>query len=51
MGKRAGRRQAAEYLKGRQCGGFEVPIIMATSSFRNFKSKCRTRIIKLLVSL
>jgi hypothetical protein len=32
-------------------GGFDVPIILAASSFRNFKSKCRTRIIKLLVSL
>jgi hypothetical protein len=39
------------YCCGNQCGGFEVPIIVAAHSFRNFKSKDRTRIIKLLVSL
>ena len=31
--------------------GFEVPIIVAARSFRNFKSKDRTNIIKLLVVL
>ena len=41
--------RAVAAIKGRsQCGGFEIPIIIAASSFRNFKSKDRTRIIKLL---
>ena len=34
-----------------ECGGFEVPIILAARSCRNFKSKNHTRIITLLVSL
>src|SRR5580704_15350806 len=34
-----------------ECGGFEVPIILAARSCRNLKSKNHTRIITLLVSL
>src|SRR5712671_1484096 len=33
------------------CGEFEVPIIVAASSFRNLKFKSRTRFIELLVVL
>jgi toxin HigB-1 len=40
-----------EIVDYHQCGEFEVPIICAANSCRNFKFKNRTRIIKLLVSL
>jgi hypothetical protein len=48
--RRPGQRGLAQEAGNANSGPRRCWIIVAASSFRNFKSKCRTRIIKLLVS-